>query len=323
MSDILFFATETKTELTKPLIFCIGAALTDEIFTCLAQPVEGTSNPAHFRKNAGGVAQNIARNLSQLGIQVELISHFGNDAEGDFLLQDCRDAGIGSGYSRRSENPTGRFCAILTPEGNLFTAATVSHLEVEIDPAYLESIKQSLKAATLILADCNLSEESLGWLLEFSRSSRIPLILEPVSVPKIKRLAALNLEGLFLLTPNETELTALLDLQARQSGDLTQSLLLQKKMKSVWIRKGPLGSEFIMGQDSFSLPAPFVRLVDSTGAGDAALAGWIYGYLKGFQLPVCVQYGHSLAALVIEQNGSTFAGLHPSILESKFSSLYA
>jgi len=299
-------------------IICIGAALTDEIFTSLEKPETATSNPASYRKSAGGVARNMAANLAQLGLEVGLVSHFGEDPEGDFLLTECAGYGIDCRFSKRSHNPTGRFSAILTPEGELFAAATVSFLEAEITPEYLASIRGYVQSAGLLLADCNLSVSSLEWLLSFSRDIQIPLIIEPVSIPKIRRLAGLDLTGLFLLTPNLSELEALTGEGENEISDWLE----QAGIQSVWIRKGASGSEFISKKSRLSVSAPSVSVVDSTGAGDAALAGWIFGFVNGKDALTCIQFGHSMAALILEQNGSTFASLKPIILEQKYQQLY-
>jgi pseudouridine kinase len=54
----------------------------------LASTVEASIN-----KTAGGVARNIAHQLTLLGVEVQLITVFGNDADGDWLKQVCFNAG--------------------------------------------------------------------------------------------------------------------------------------------------------------------------------------------------------------------------------------
>ena len=70
----------------KPIV-CLGAALVDDAFTCVAEPAPGTSNPAVHRRNAGGVARNVAHHLAQLGHPVELVAHLSTDNDGDWLME--------------------------------------------------------------------------------------------------------------------------------------------------------------------------------------------------------------------------------------------
>ena len=94
-------------------IFCIGAALIDESFMCRENPVNGTSNPAVFNRSAGGVSLNVAHHLARLGNDVSLVTHFGTDPDGNWLMEKCRNAGIDISHSIVNELATGRYAAIM------------------------------------------------------------------------------------------------------------------------------------------------------------------------------------------------------------------
>jgi ribokinase len=55
------------------------------------------------------------------------------------------------------------------------------------------------------------------------------------------------------------------------------------------------------------------RAVDTTGAGDAFAAGFLYGLLKGHTLTQCGKLGNKLASLCIAEVGAR-AGL-PTMME--------
>src|SRR5436190_1343036 len=122
-------------------IICIGAALIDEIYTTKDIPQSGTSNPATREISAGGVARNIAQHLAQLRNQVDLITHFGNDDAGKFLMEQCRNLNIGISHSKINEAATGHFTAILSPDGNLFAAASATIFDEELDVNFLNTKK--------------------------------------------------------------------------------------------------------------------------------------------------------------------------------------
>ena len=54
------------------------------------------------------------------------------------------------------------------------------------------------------------------------------------------------------------------------------------------------------------------RLVDTTGAGDAWCAGFLYGYANGLPLADCARYGTACATQVIQQMG---ARIEPGALD--------
>jgi pseudouridine kinase len=174
------------------LVVCIGAALVDEIFISYNPIHIGTSNPSNFSKSVGGVARNIAGLLAQLNHQIELITHIGNDLEGDWILEKCREVGIGVKHSLQNEKSSGRFLALLHSNGELHIGASYSNIETEISPEFLESKTDFLETAELLVIDCNLSKETIDWLLNFSIQNNISIIVEPVSLSKSKRMKDAN-----------------------------------------------------------------------------------------------------------------------------------
>ncbi len=299
----------------KPIV-CIGASLVDESYSCLKPPLQGTSNPSTYFRSAGGVARNIAHHLALLGNEVELITHFGNDPEGDWLINQCKYAGIGLKHSLMNEVATGRFVALLSPEGDLFTGAVSCRFENLITPDFLQQNSILLKSASLVLMDTNLNAGSLDWLLGFSRAENIPCIIEPVSVPKAARLQKADLNNVLLMTPNRDEIIAL---NGDPGNGETQEMIrrvLDRGVQYLWMRDGKNGSGLYSKESAFQLPAPRVQVVDTTGAGDAALAGWMHAWLMNKSPEECVRYGHAMASLILQEKGAIKQNLNSLMLES-------
>jgi pseudouridine kinase len=296
----------------KGPIICIGAALIDETYHSQVPIITGTSNPSNYSRSAGGVARNIASLLAQLGHTVELISHFGLDNDGEWLIKNCRENNIGVNHSIRNAFASGRFMALLQPNGELHSGAAVSCLEQCLTIDFLESKRTFLSKASLLLLDCNVNEESLHWLIAFAAANYIPCIAEPVSVEKSKRLINCPLDKLLMMSPNEAEIKAI---TACSNTNSAVHHLLQKGIQFVWMREGKMGSQLYSKEQHWQLNAPSIQVKDSTGAGDAALAGWIYAWIKGHSIPECQQYGHTLAGLILQVSGATIPDLSPHILE--------
>ena len=294
---------------------CIGAALVDEIFISQNPIHIGTSNPSNFSKSLGGVARNIAGLLAQLNHPIELITHFGYDSEGDWIIEKCREVGIGLKHSLQNEKSSGRFLALLHPNGELHTGASYSNIETEISPEFLESKTDFLETAELLVIDCNLSKESIGWLLNFSIQNNISIIVEPVSLSKSKKMKNANWSNVLLYTPNDMELDVL---GAIQNKETQINNLLQKGLKNLWIRSGKDGSTMYNSEKTVHLAASQINIIDSTGAGDAALAGWIHGYLLNYSSEKCLKYGHTLAAMILQIKGAELENLNSELLDSEF-----
>jgi pseudouridine kinase len=303
----------------KRPVICIGAALIDETYTCMAEPRQGTSNPASYFRSPGGVARNIANHLALLGQSVEIITHFGSDQDGQWLMGKCSSNGIGISHSIVNDVATGRFVAMLSPEGDLFTGAVSTHFESQLTPAFLEQKIHLLKSASVLLIDTNLGKESLNWILQLCRLEKIPCIIEPVSVPKAARLRNADLSNILLITPNRDEMLALSGESDKLDTNQLIGHILERGVNNLWIRDGRNGSAIYSPGFSFKLAAPDVNVVETTGAGDAALAGWIYAWLQNKAPEECVGYGHAMAKLVLQVKGAIKTDLSQDLLETTFS----
>src|SRR5262249_26861776 len=57
------------------------------------------------------------------------------------------------------------------------------------------------------------------------------------------------------------------------------------------------------------------KVVDPTGAGDAYRAGFLYGYLREWDLVKCGQLGAVLASLIIERHGTQRRFSKPEVIK--------
>lgn len=302
----------------KKTVVCIGASLIDESYNCYEVPMTGTSNIADYHRTPGGVSRNIAYHLALLGNDVELITHFGTDPGGQWLMEQCQAAGIGISHSLINDAETGRFMAMMSPSGDLFAGAVSTRFETMITPGFLEKHTELFLRSSLILIDTNLSKECLNHILQFTRENNIPCVIEPVSVQKAGRLRNADLRNVLLITPNRDEMVAINSHTNETNEAELIKHILEKGVRFLWRRDGKNGSGIYSSGYSYELPAPEVLVKDTTGAGDAALAGWIHSWLLNRNTEECVKYGHAMASLVLQVNGAIYHGLTDGLLENTY-----
>lgn len=299
---------------TAPDIVCFGAAFLDELYTFRAPSVKETSNPARLKRAWGGVARNVAQHLAQLGLKVELVTQLGEDETGTELIRHCAETRIGLNYALKTAHPTGRFTAFLEPDGSLKLAATVTHLEEELHVDAMANLLGKLPDARIWMADTNLSRESLELLAREAVKRTIPLVLDPVSVPKSVKITTALAPYVHMICPNLEEARAISGSDA-EPKELARHLL-DIGFRSVWIRLGAEGSLFAASDGMLRVPAKAVKVLDSTGAGDAAMAAWLYGFLSGKNEATCVEWGHRLAVEVLQTEGANLPTLRPDFFDT-------
>jgi 1-phosphofructokinase len=100
----------------------------------------------------------------------------------------------------------------------------------------------------------------------------------------------------FLIKPNLAEISEILN-QPIQKGDLTEIKGLIKKLnqlgaRNILLSMGKEGSYFFAENgDIYQTGIAQGKLVNSVGAGDSMLAGFVYGQHQKFDLPTTLKYG--------------------------------
>ena len=286
-------------------VVCVGASLVDLTFHCKANPIQHTSNPALLSRSPGGVMRNIAHHLALLNCSVELITVVGKDPDGEWLEQVSKQAGIQLNHIHRTDTATGTYASVVNPDGDLFVGVVASNTEDLLNIEILAKRIPVLKQARILIADCNLSAETLRWLLSFCETESIPLIIETVSVPKAIRLDKALPGKVLMMKPNKEELEVFGgESNAYYSSEERITWLHSKGVKYVWMSAFEEGSILSDGNKQVQIPASKINVRDSTGAGDAAIAGWVWAYLQQLPPLICVQYGHAAAAAILESEGA-------------------
>jgi pseudouridine kinase len=269
----------------EPLVVVVGGANVDVKARTTAPLVDATSNPGVVLRSPGGVGRNVAENLARLGSRVALVSTVGNDPDGDWLLAETAAAGVDVSTVLRG-GATGRYVAVLDHTGDLAVGVSDMAATDALGPDALDH--DLLRSADLVVLDGNLPATTIDAAL--SVAPRV--VVDPVSVAKAARIAPLLRADrpVFALTPNADELRAL--------GSVDS--LHDRGVEVVWVRRGASGSELHLASSGpVWLAAPVVDPVDVTGAGDALLAAFCHGLLRGASLEDAAAYGHRAAALTV------------------------
>jgi ribokinase len=112
-------------------------------------------------------------------------------------------------------------------------------------------------------------------------------------------------ERSFVLMPNAGELELLTGKADYQAG---AKVLLKKGVNIVAVKLASKGCYVTDGTESHQIEAFKVKVVDTTGAGDAFDAGFLYGLIKGKSLYECGRIGNFVASRCVMKIGAR-AGL--------------
>jgi pseudouridine kinase len=304
----------------KPII-CIGGALIDELFHAHDEMLLSTTNMMTAKKSPGGVARNIAHQLAFLQVPVQLICVFGNDVESSWMKDVCTSIGVKLDASITTKAMAGKYTGIINKDGSLFTALLSNSLDYLITPEYLQKQQSLLQTASYILAETNLTAQAIQWIIHFCNQYNIPLIIETVSVPPAKKLVNLDLNNVYMITPNEDELFAVCNNNHSTESECINELF-ERGVQNIWLHKGAQGSVLFNKNETVVLHSHKINVEDCTGAGDSSLAGWIFGkHLQKNDLD-CLKIAHTLAIETLQVDGAMATHLNPQQLLQLASKYY-
>ncbi|MDX8342734.1 carbohydrate kinase [Rossellomorea sp. YZS02] len=305
-------------------ITCIGGANIDRKMRLEDTLIPETSNPAKTEQTSGGVARNIAENLGRLGREANLITVVGEDTEGSWLLQQTKSFADVSASHRRMNESTGAYSAILDERGEMMFALADMSIYESVDIGFIEKRWGMISSSEMVLLDTNFPEEVLIYIIRRCQSEGIPLTVIPVSAPKVKKLPS-SLEGVTWFICNKGEAEMYLDMKIETEGDYfkaAKELTLRGAERAV-ITRGDQGLIYYTTyKEATAILPPRVEVEDVTGAGDALVAGILFGYLKGSDTDGACRIGVICSSITLQSRYTVAPTLNTSKLQQEFSLYY-
>ena len=274
----------------KTLISVIGGANVDMSATLQDAFIAADSNPGHIDVGYGGVARNIAHNLALIGAQPQLMTVFGGDLFGGLLYDYCKQQNIDLHLSiKEPDLRSGVYLCIHNHTGEMIAAVADTDIIRFITPELLSRHLGDINRADLIVADTNISEDAILYLMEHVTA---PLLIDGVSTTKAHRvlnaLARCKTPYLHTLKLNQKEALAVTQ---TETYSLAAQRLLNLGVEHVYITLGSQGVYCRTRLEEYLYPALPTEVVNTTGGGDAFLAGVVFAHSKGLVFPQTAQYG--------------------------------
>jgi sugar/nucleoside kinase (ribokinase family) len=293
-------------------VLCVGQLSVD----ILVKPVEkvdfhlDTQRVDTLEITNGGDCLNVAIGLSRLGNRVRFIGKIGEDHFGDFLTKVIDKTGIDyKGLRISTEAPTCSVLVLINSSGErtfFYQGGANDHFSLnDIDMSLVDNVKLVHVGGTYLLP-------------HFDGSGAASLFTKAQSIGKITAMdVTWDVTGRWLETietclPHLDFFLPSLREAEKITGKCTPqemaSFLQGRGVKNVIIKLGesgcyvqPAGTE----ERGFFVKPHKTRVVDTTGAGDAFVAGFLSAYLRKWDLWKCAQFGCATAAFNIQSVGAT------------------
>ncbi|RLG21068.1 hypothetical protein DRN74_03460 [Candidatus Micrarchaeota archaeon] len=266
---------------------------------------EGTKHNAEsIVIHPGGSACNIASALSKLGENTYVISRVGDDVYGNIIINHLKELNVDTTYLKRTIGVNTAASINLVGYENektlVIDRGALNHINPQDVPdtfikhskAVVITSMTSLTAANAALKAGRICRENNNYLA----------LAPSISMIKEKARTLLNLMKYSnTLILNEEEISALM-------GEKNMKKAMEKAAsmgpKTVVVLRGTKGSAAYVDGKYYEHRAYRVKVADTTGAGDAYAAGFIYGELHSQNIEESMDLGAKLSAMVITKAGA-------------------
>lgn len=292
-----FITSQAKNGMKPNTMNLIDAARADELYNLLGPATE----------MSGGSAGNTMACFASFGGKGAYIGKVANDQLGKIFAHDTRSIGVHfESAPLVGGKPTAQCMILVTPDAhrtmNTFLGACTQLTEDDVDEniianskvTYLEGYlfdEPKAKAAFFKAAD-----------LVKKHNRKLSLTLsDPFCVVRYRdEFMALVENHVDILFTNEEELKELTKI-----SDIEQAIeAIRGKCEIIAVTLGEKGSAIVTKDDTIRISAvPPQQLVDTTGAGDAYAAGFLFGLTEGKSLAECGRLGSVAASEVISHMG--------------------
>lgn len=250
-----------------------------------------------FSLQLGGGLPATLINLGRLGISTKIATELGNDIFSNFAKEKFTQNGVNpTNLYSGNDIPLNITSAIILPKDRTFY--TYGKGNIEPDEKALETFYQIAKGSKICMMQLG------GFLPVYKKLKEEGTILvldtgwdDEMSIEKYHD----YLELADYYTPNRKEAMKITGTDTPENA----AKALKQYFDKVVVKVDADGCIGIDGNEKFFVPSieEFIN-VDSTGAGDAFLAGFMYGLFYDYSLKDCIKFGNVTGGKAVTEVGA-------------------
>lgn len=314
-----------------PRVICLGEILVDRFSTSSSTSgVADVNDSKAWQDFPGGAPANVAVNLAKLGIETLLVGCVGQDQWGKWLKEFLDQAGVNTTAVQFVPVPTRQVYVNRDETGDRHFVQTKGSADLYLAPHHLTEHlfdgADFLVLGTLPLAHPN-SSRAVGRALKLAEDYFVKVVVD------------INWRPLFWQNPDQSSQlisvllkhTDFLKASAEEAlhffGSTSPAVIAQQfhHLEGVIVTEGNRGCRYYLGGRQSRCDALSVETIDTTGAGDAFLAGFVsklcHHSLQDLENPALVhemiQFASGAGALTTIALGAT----HPQMSEKAVADL--
>ncbi len=289
-------------------IIVVGS-LNMDLVACAARiPVAGETISGHtFMSACGGKGANQAYAAANLGARVEMIGKVGDDDFGRQMRANLERVGCDTSGVGAISNISSGIALIFVADSGQNSIVVVPGSNGRLTPGDIEASRQRFTGTFALLLQLETPLAAVQSAAAAARAAGVRVILDPAPAPSAALPSDL-LRQVDVLTPNESEAAIVAGLPPGRMN-VAQAFDVAKKLqqlgpRTVIVKLGDQGCALRDGNEEHALPAPKVKAVDTTAAGDVFNAALAVALSEGSDMITACRFANRAAALSVTRRGA-------------------
>lgn len=258
-----------------------------------------------IEQQLGGNGANTAYTLARLGVPARLLSAVGEDVFGHQLTELLGSAGVDTRWMARLSEPTPATVVLIRPDGTRAllhrpgASSQAFQTPIELVPGLIGGCSRFHLANVFALRKL---QPHAADLLRRARMAGLSTSIDTGWDAQGHWMATLDacLPHTDLLFVNEDEAKHLTGLDDPEQA---ARALQNRCVHDVVVKLGAAGCLVAAGADQFRAAAFAVKAVDTTGAGDCFVGGFLAALQRGFHYNEAARFANAVGALSVQALG--------------------
>lgn len=305
----MMFQKKSKFEMNKILktnnkILVIGSSNTDMVIYTDHFPHPGeTILGGRFLMNPGGKGANQAVASARLGGNVVFFGKIGKDIFGQEAIKNLEKESIDvSLVLTDPENSSGIAQIIVNKDaGNCITVAPGANMDLREED--VDYVFAQISDMELLLLQLEIPLETIVYAAKLGHQMGKKVILNPAPATTLPNELYSHL---YMITPNETEAEFLAGVKItdKHTAIKAAQILKNKGVEIVIITMGEKGALVCTETMNELIPAPQVKAIDTTAAGDTFNGALAVALIQGNDLLSSVRFANQAASIAVTRAGA-------------------
>lgn len=289
-------------------ILVFGSFVVDLMSRAPHLPVPGeTVKSSMFKMGPGGKGFNQGIAAHKSGGNVTMVTKLGNDDFANIALNLMKEQNMTTEYVFISDSASTGAALIMVDENTSQNAIMVTSGACDtFDDKDISKTENLIKSSDILLTQLETNIDAVEKIVDIAHQNGVKVILNPAPVQSIKDEL---LEKIEIITPNEVEAEILTGIKVSTPEDALKAAeyFFNKGVKEVVVTLGKRGVIAVNKEKHKLFENYDVKVVDTTGAGDAFNGGFVTALSEGKDIFEACEFANVVSNLAVTKLGTAIS----------------